>query len=103
MEAIVDTFASMLSAPEPKPIVTKPGTAAAGFDLVVRWAESNGWHRDRFGNFKKPHQPDLRLKMGRNVCKMETRRSDGTWMRLRGAFYRRLYIDAHGNLCGMRR
>ncbi len=96
-------LSEMLSAPEPVPERTKQGTAATGRALAERWARDNRWIPDGYGNYKKPGRPYIRLKFARAVIRMEVRLDCGTWRRLRGAYYRALFLNAAGDLCGMKR
>ncbi len=100
-------LSELLSAPNPTPARTKTGTAATGRALAERWARDNRWIPDSYGNYKKPGRPYIRLKFARAVIRMEVRLevrlADGTWRRLRSAYYKALFLNARGDLCGMKR
>ena len=98
----MDIFAQLNPRPAPATTVARASPTSTGAAMVRRVLATHGWVEDRWGNFYKKAKPDRRYNLKSRAVRYEARLADGKWFRLRSGFYRHLYVNANGSLCGMK-
>lgn len=100
----MDIFAQLNPRPAPKTVhmTARVMPVYAGMAMVKRVLATHGWVEDRYGNFYKKAKPGRRYNLKSRAVRYEAQLADGKWFRLRSGFYRHLYVNQNGSLCGMK-
>ncbi len=79
----------------------------------IKWAESKGWQKDRFGHYQKSMQgKDYRFKVSKVAVRYEVKvnhkaseysNSSNEWMRVRSGYFKDLSITTEGKLLGTKK
>ena len=73
-------------------------------EVVQNWLVEHGYEKDRWGNFQKTEgDTRFRYKLSGVMARKEGFTFSGQWVRLRSGYYKKLSINANGQLIGMER